>query len=86
MPPLSTQEQDDQQCNDETENCSTFGQSSTQQQVGLDLAGSLGLAGNSLGCLAGCNADANAAANTSQRCNASAQSDKSVHNFNLLLI
>ena len=33
MPPLSTQEQDDQQCNDETENCSTFGQSSTQQQV-----------------------------------------------------
>ena len=66
MPPLSTQEQDDQQCNDETENCSTFGQSSTQQQVGLDLAGSLGLAGNSLGCLAGCNADANAAANTSQ--------------------
>lgn len=86
MPPLSTQEQDDQQCNDEAENCSTFCQSSAQQQVGLDLAGSLGLAGNSLGCLAGCNADANAAANTSQRCNASAQSDKSVYNFNLLLI
>lgn len=43
MPPLSTQEQDDEQSNDEAENCSTFGQSCTQQQVGLDLTGSFRL-------------------------------------------
>ena len=78
MPPLSTQEQDDQQCNDEAENCSTFCQSSAQQQVGLDLAGCFGLAADGLRCLTGRNADADAAANTSQRCDASAQSYESV--------
>ena len=58
MPPLSTQEQDDEQSNDEAENCSTFGQSCTQQQVGLDLTGSFRLAADGLRCLAGGNADA----------------------------
>ena len=62
MPPLSTQEQDDEQSNDEAENCSTFGQSCTQQQVGLDLTGSFRLAADGLRCLAGGNADADAAA------------------------
>ena len=52
MPPLSTQEQDDEQSNDEAENCSTFGQSCTQQQVGLDLTGSFRLAADGLRCLA----------------------------------
>ena len=80
MPPLSTQEQDDQQGNDETENGSTFGQSSAQQQVGLDLAGSFRLTADGLRCLAGRDADADAAANTSQRCDASAQSYESVQN------
>lgn len=61
MPPLSTQEQDDEQSNDEAENCSTFGQSCTQQQVGLDLTGSFRLAADGLRCLAGGNADADAA-------------------------
>ena len=84
MPPLSTQEQDDQQGNDETENGSTFGQSSTQQKVGLDLAGSFRLAADGLRCLTGRDADAEAAANTIQRCDASAQSYESVHNFYLL--
>ena len=81
MPPLSTQEQDDEQSNDEAENCSTFGQSCTQQQVGLDLTGSFRLAADGLRCLAGGNADADAAADTSQRCDASAQSYESVLNY-----
>ena len=38
MPPLSTQEQDDEQSNDEAENCSTFCQSSAQQQADAILA------------------------------------------------
>ena len=80
MPPLSTQEQDDQQGNDEAENCSTFCQSSAQQEVGLDLTGSFRLAADGLRCLTGGNADADAAANTSQRCDTSAQSYESVHN------
>ena len=66
MPPLSTQEQDDEQSNDEAENCSTFGQSCTQQQVGLDLTGSFRLAADGLRCLAGGNADADAAATSEE--------------------
>ena len=78
-PPLLAQEQDDQQCNDETENCGTFCQSSAQQQVRLDLTGSLRLAGDGLRCLTRCNTNANTAANASQRCNASAQSYQTTH-------
>ena len=49
-------------------NCGTFCQSSAQQQVRLDLTGSLRLAGDGLRCLTRCNTNANTAANTGQRC------------------
>lgn len=56
MPPLSAQEQDDEQGNNEAENGGAFCQGGAQQQVLADLAFSFRLAADGLRCLTGCNA------------------------------
>lgn len=58
MPPLSAQEQDDEQGNNEAENGGAFCQGGAQQQVLADLAFSFRLAADGLRCLTGCNASA----------------------------
>lgn len=58
MPPLSAQEQDDEQGNNEAENGGAFCQGGAQQQVLADLAFSFRLAADGLRCLTGCNAAA----------------------------
>lgn len=63
MPPLSAQEQDDEQGNNEAENGGAFCQGGAQQQVLADLAFSFRLAADGLRCLTGCNANADAGAN-----------------------
>lgn len=55
MPPLSAQEQDDEQGNNEAENGGAFCQGGAQQQVLADLAFSFRLAADGLRCLTGCN-------------------------------
>ena len=62
MPPLSAQEQDDEQGNNEAENGGAFCQGGAQQQVLADLAFSFRLAADGLRCLTGCNANADAGA------------------------
>lgn len=54
MPPLSAQEQDDEQGNNEAENGGAFCQGGAQQQVLADLAFSFRLAADGLRCLTGC--------------------------------
>lgn len=66
MPPLSAQEQDDEQGNNEAENGGAFCQGGAQQQVLADLAFSFRLAADGLRCLTGCNANADAGANAGQ--------------------
>lgn len=61
MPPLSAQEQDDEQGNNEAENGGAFCQGGAQQQVLADLAFSFRLAADGLRCLTGCNANADPA-------------------------
>lgn len=51
MPPLSAQEQDDEQGNNEAENGGAFCQGGAQQQVLADLAFSFRLAADGLRCL-----------------------------------
>ena len=58
MPPLSAQEQDDEQGNNEAENGGAFCQGAAQQQGAVDLSGRLRLAGNGLAGLSGGKADA----------------------------
>lgn len=53
MPPLSAQEQDDEQGNNEAENGGAFCQGGAQQQVLADLAFSFRLAADGLRCLTG---------------------------------
>ena len=66
MPPLSAQEQDDEQGNNEAENGGAFCQGGAQQQVLADLAFSFRLAADGLRCLTGCNANADAGANAGE--------------------
>lgn len=53
MPPLSAQEQDDEQGNNEAKNGGAFCQGGAQQQVLADLAFSFRLAADGLRCLTG---------------------------------
>lgn len=76
MPPLSAQEQDDEQGNNEAENGGAFCQGGAQQQVLADLAFSFRLAADGLRCLTGCNANADAGANAGQCCDAAPKATK----------
>lgn len=84
MPPLSAQEQDDEQGNNEAENGGAFCQGGAQQQVLADLAFSWRLMASAALPVAMPNADAGA--NAGQCCDASAQSYQTCHNKLLLFI